>query len=254
MPEKQSNSNELLKFAIKTAKESAKILLQAQKKAKIVKHKKLGDYALDADYKSEQHIIERIRQEFPNHDILAEETGHKHKKSDYLWIIDPLEGTLNYAHNMPIWAINIALFYKNQPLIGVIYSPQLKELFYAQKNKGAYLNNKKIKVSTEKQIEKSFFSGPAHHLAQTKIPPPLLRALGCRGLELAYVANGRFEACIKLRGNDPYGYGAGSIIITEAGGKITDIKGKKWDLNSQGAIASNGKIHAQLIQIVNNIS
>lgn len=251
MQEKQSN---LLKFAIKLAKESGQILLRAQKTAKIKKYKKQGDYALDSDYKSEQHIMKKITEKYPEHDILTEETGHHHKDSEYLWIIDPLEGTLNYARHLPIWAVNIGLFHKGQPHTGVIYSPTTNELFYAQKGKGAYLNGKKIHVNKDTNLLKSFFAGPSHHIAQIPLSNKLIRNIGCAGIELAYVACGRFTARIKLHGNDPYGYGAGSIIILEAGGKITDSEGKPWNLRSDGAIASNGKIHNKILNLNGNTS
>ncbi len=246
MQEKQS---ELLRFAIGLAKESASILLKQQKTAKIVKYKERGDFALDADYKSEEHIMKRIREKYPDHDILTEETGHHHKKSDYLWIIDPLEGTLNYAHNLPIWAVNIGLFYKGQPFIGVVYSPLLKELFYAEKGKGAYLNGKRIHVNKDSELSKSFCSVTTIKPGKISISEYIVRELGCAGIELSYVACGRFSARIKHHGSDPYGYGAGSIIILEAGGKITNTKGKQWNLKSDGVLATNGKLHDKMLKL-----
>ncbi len=252
MQEKQSS---LLKFAITLAKESARILLKVQNKAKIVQYKGTGgDFALNADIASEQHVMKRIRQKYPHHDILTEETGHHHKDSDYLWIIDPLEGTLNYAHHLPIWAVNIGLFYKMKPYLGAIYAPETKELFYASKGKGAYLNGKRIHVNKDTNLMKSFFCGSVKQLCNVQISGHLLRALGCGGVELAYVACGRFGARILRHGNDPYGYGAGSIIVLEAGGKLTDCEGKQWNLRSDGAIASNGKIHEKLLNLTNNTS
>ena len=251
MQEKQSD---LLSFAIKLAKESAKILLKDHKKARIVKYKGKGDFALDADYKSEQHIMKRINEKYPQHDILTEETGHHHKKSDYLWIIDPLEGTINYSHHLPIWAVNIGLFYKNKPFIGVVYAPVIKEFFYAMKGKGAYLNGKRIHVNNDTEINKSFFAVSPKVFCADLISKNLTRRLGCAGIELSYVACARFGANIKMHGTDPYGYGAGSIIVLEAGGKITDTKGKEWNLKSDGAVASNGKLHDKLLKILGNIS
>jgi myo-inositol-1(or 4)-monophosphatase len=240
-----------LEFAIKTAKEAAKLLLKMQTTAKKVTIKDKGDYALDADIKSEKYILTQIRKNYPTHDILTEETGHHHKKSDYLWIIDPLEGTLNYAHKLPIWAVNIGLYYKGEPSIGVVYAPLLNELFYAQKGKGTYLNGKKIHVNNDTELIKSFFVESITTLPSLQISPKLIRKIGCGGIELAYVAAGRFTAKIKAKGQDPYGFGPGNILVTEAGGKITDIKGNKWNLKSEGAISSNGKIHDKLIKLIN---
>ena len=251
MQEKQSD---LLRFAISLAKESAQLLKKMQKNAKIVQKKVQGDFALDADIASEQHVMKRIRQKYPSHDILTEESGHHHKDSEYLWIIDPLEGTLNYAHHLPIWAVNIGLFYKGKPHLGVIYAPILKELFHAAKGKGTYLNEKKINVNKETDIMKSFFAVGMPFVENVPISRTLQRGIGCAGVELAYVACGRFAAKIKPRGNDPYGYGAGSIIVLEAGGKLTDMKGNPWNLKSNGALASNGKMHDKLLKLFSNTS
>ena len=247
MQEKQSD---FLRLAVRLAKESASILKRMQPRAKIAVNKGAGDFALNADITSEKHIIAGIRKHFPHQDILAEESGHSHSTSDYLWVIDPLEGTLNYAHGLPLWAVNIGLFYKGEPLVGVIYAPVLNELFYASCGKGTFLNGKRIHVSHETDLVKSFFSGSVRHLASINLPRNTLRALGCCGLELAYVACGRFGGRIKLRGNDPYGYGAAACIIKEADGMITDAIGKPWTLKSDGCLASNCVLHKKLIEIM----
>jgi len=240
-----------LKFAIKLAKESGNMLEKMQNKAKIKTYKgKEGDFALDADIKSEKYIMKAIKKKFPTHTILTEESGEHLKDSDYTWIIDPLEGTLNYAHKLPIWAVNIALWYKGQALLGVVYEPKLNELFYAEKGKGAYLNGKRIKVNKDKEVLKSFFTGNVKHFCELNISRHLLRYYGCAGVELAYVAAGRFTARVKLSGKDVFGNGAGTILITEAGGKITDPRGKKWNLDSNGIIASNGKMHDKIIKLI----
>lgn len=251
MQEKQSS---FLRYAVKLAKESANILQRMQNKARIVKQKGKGDFALNADNASEQYILKEIRRKYPHHDILTEETGHHHQKSDYLWMIDPLEGTLNYAHHLPLWAVNIGLFHKGKPFVGVVYLPILKELFYAEKGKGAYLNGKKIHVNKDTDLLKTFIATTTLNLTQIPISGYLLRGLGCAGMDLSYVACGRFGAKIKLIGNDPYGYGAPAIIIQEAGGKVTDLHGKPWNLNSNGALASNGKLHDKLLKLLSNIS
>lgn len=251
MPAKRSNSSEYLSFAKQLAKESATILQRAQKRPKIVKHKgKQGDYALEADYQSEQHILGRIKKTYPDHGILTEETGKHDADKDYLWIIDPLEGTLNYAHHLPYWAVNIALWHKKTPLVSVVHAPAINELFHAENGKGAHLNGKTITVTKNSKIMDGFYTGNVDHFCEMELSRKLLRYLGCAGLELAYVACGRFDARIKRRGNDPFGYGAGALLVTEAGGKITDMNGKPWKLNSDGALASNGAIHHKLLKLI----
>ena len=252
MQEKQSD---LLKFAIQLAKESAQILLKGHKKAKILKYKgETGDFALDMDVKSENHVLQRIRKKYPHHDILTEETGHHHKTSDYLWVIDPLEGTVNYAHQLPIWGVNIGLLYKKEPFIGVCYAPVLKELFYAEKGKGTYLNGKRIHVNHETEIMKALYSSALPDVERIPISRTLIRGWSCIGVEMAYVALGSFAARIKLRGKDPYGCVTGSILVLEAGGKVTDPQGRPWSLKSEGIIASNGKLHDKLLKLINSTS
>ena len=249
----QEKPSDLLKFAIQLAKEGAKIM-RTCKSPKIVTYKEAGDFALDVDVRSEKHILRRIKQKYPKHSIITEETRGHEKKSDYTWIIDPLEGTLNYKHCLPFYAVNIGLFYKGKPFIGVVNSPILNEMFYALKGKGAYLNGKRIHVNKDKEIIRSFFTGNVKHFCELNISRHLLRSLGCTGLEMSYVASGRFGARIKVSGQDPYGYGAGSIIVLEAGGKLTDMKGKPWNLKSNGALASNGLLHNKLLKLFSNIS
>ena len=246
----QEKHSDLLRFAIQLAKESAHLLERMHKKAKIVTYKKEGDFALDADVASENYILKKIREKYPDHDILTEESGHHHKDSDYLWVIDPLEGTLNYAHHLPLWGVNIGLMYKGQPFLGVLYAPVLKELFYALKGKGAYLNGKRIHVNNDTDIMKSFYSVSFKQVGRISLSYRLLRALSAASIELAYVACGRFGARIKMGGIDPYGYATGSILVLEAGGKITDIKGDPWNLKSDGALASNGKLHDKLLKLI----
>lgn len=246
----QDETSNFLEFAKSVAKESAKILIEARPNSKIAVQKDNCDYALDADLKSEQHILKRINEKYPQHSILTEESGFHDKNSQYLWVIDPLEGTLNYKNGLALWAVNIALFKENEPILGVIYAPDMDEMYTAERGKGSKLNGKKISVSGEEHIEKSFYAGSVKHLQELNLPSKILRALGCCGIELAYVACGKFGARIRTRGKDPYGYGAGSILVLEAGGKITDTKGQKWTLESEGVIASNSLLHEGILKLL----
>jgi len=250
----QENTSEYLKFALKIAKESAALLERMQPRPKVKVNKGRGDFALNADLASEKLIVNAIRKKYPAHDILTEESKHHHMDSDYLWIIDPLEGTLNYAHKLPLWAVNIGLWKNGKPIVGVVYAPKLNELYTANSGKGAFLNGKKIHVNQEHDILRTFISGSIKHLAALGISGHVLRSLGCCGLELCWVASGRFGARVKLHGNDPYGYGACACIVAEAGGMLTDLYDKPYSLQSDGAIASNGKLHEKLLNLVNSTS
>lgn len=240
-----------LKFAVQTAKGAAKILMKKKGHAKVVTKKKIGDFALDADYAAEKYIIGKIKKKYPTHSILSEEVGEEMKKSKYLWVIDPLDGTLNYSHDLPIFSIAIALLKNGEPISSVVYAPMLNELFTAEKGKGAYLNGKKLRVNKDNSIKKCNLTGSAIQFCvlKKKVSRHFFRALGCSSIELGYIAAGRFSARLKARGSDPYGYAAGSLLITEAGGKITDMKGKKWHIDSDGILASNKHIHKTILNL-----
>lgn len=250
----QEKTSDYLDFAVKLAKDSARLLERMQSKARVKVDKGKGDFALDADIASEKLIVSAIRKKYPTHDILTEESKHQHCDSEYLWIIDPLEGTLNYAHKSPLWAVNVGLWKNGKPLLGVVYAPVLKELYTAVAGKGAFLNGKRIHVNKNDELLRTFIGGSVKHLAALGISGHVLRSLGCCALELCWVASGKFGARVKLRGNDPYGYGASACVILEAGGMLTDTQGKQYTLRSDGAIASNGKLHEKLLDLVNNIS
>lgn len=248
----QEKPTELLKFALKLAKESGTILTRLQKKAKISHYKGKGDFCLDADMASEKHLMKSIQKKYPNHSILTEETGYHAHNAEYIWVVDPLEGTLNYAHHVPIWGVVIGLLHQNKPILGVAYFPELKELYHAVKGKGAYCNGKRIHVNNITDLEKSFIALGVVEFKHLELPRYIQRCYGCTGFELARIARGDLNAKLKMKGSDPYGWVGGSILVTEAGGKVTDLKGNNWHLLSQGAVASNGAIHQKLLGLFSN--
>ncbi|RJQ19929.1 inositol monophosphatase [Candidatus Woesearchaeota archaeon] len=250
----QENTSEYLDLALTLTQKSSRLLLRMQPHAKINVEKGQGDFALDADIASEKLIVSGIRKKYPAHDILTEESKHQHTDSEYLWIIDPLEGTLNYAHKLPLWAVNIGLWKGGKPLLGVVYAPLLNELYTAVSGKGAFLNGKPIRVNTDRDLLHTFVAGSVKHLASLNLSGHVLRSIGCCALELCWVARGMLGARVKLHGSDPYGYGPTACIISEAGGKLTDPHGKPWKLRSNGAVASNGKLHKKLIALCGNTS
>lgn len=210
-----------------------------------------------ADIQAEKIILENIKQDFPDHRILSEEAGDNDKDSDYLWIIDPLDGTTNFSIHNPLWAVSISLLYKNQVKLGVIYAPFLEELYFAEKGKGATRNKTKIKVSdneTTKNIH-AFCHGSDQkdikkaikYYRYQKLNNLDCRQLGSASLELAYVASGRLES-ITIPGANSWDVAAGVLLVQEAGGKVTDFNNKKWNLQSKDMIASNKKTHSQILQ------
>ncbi len=249
MVKKEVSEQALLKVAKAAAKAAAKLLLSKQNNSKIKIRKNGWDYALDVDIRAEKLIKNLIKKKFPNHSFLCEESNLEKHKSEYLWIIDPLDGTLNYAHNIPLFAVSIAVVHQKKPIVGVIYIPKLSELFHTVKGKGAFLNNKKIHVNKTKGKKNIFIAGNPENwkIMSRNIYSSLTRYFGSSCFELAGVACGRLTARIKLKGKyDPFGSVAGFLLVKEAGGVVTEI-GKK--LSGRSYIASNKAAHKELCRI-----
>jgi len=258
-------------LTIKLAKQAGQVLLKNLERVEVVKFKDRQDIATNLDYKVEKIIINAIRKKFPEHNILSEEVRsiNKNKKSDYLWIIDPIDGTKYYIRGIPLFTISIALQYKNQIVFGLVYNPNTKEMFYAQKCRGAYLNGKKVRVSKQNNLKDAFvyvelpvFNLPINEFkkystifTKLNLSSYRTRAFGSGSLGLCYVASGDFEAYVNL-GNPTaiYDLAAGLIILKEAGGKITDFKNDSIKLNKQKnsllILASNGKVHNDILRLL----
>jgi len=250
--------------AIKAAKEAGKIILRYySKNVDAVYKDNTYDLVTKADIASENKIISIIKNKFPDHSILTEESGEEIHNSDYCWIIDPLDGTNNFYHKFPMFCVSIALYKKGKPLIGVVFDPLKNEFFCAEKNEGAYLNNKKILVSNVNCLSKSLLVLGFYYERGLLMRKSLgqmkkffyenvhgIRRTGSAALDLCYTACGRFDGYWELKLN-PWDYAAGSLILTEAGGRITNIQGKKYSLMMGNAAASNGKIHKYMIRILN---
>ncbi len=214
------------------------------------------------DVMSERIIMKEIKRYFPDHHILSEEAGDNKIKSDYYWIIDPIDGTTNFTMHNPLWAISIGLAFKGKLVLGVVYAPYLDELYVAEKNKGAFMNGKRIRVSNKKsgKILNAFCSGremkytkkAVRFFSYQRLNGGNCYLLGSASLELAYVAAGRLES-MTIPGALPWDVSAGILLVREAGGKVSDFSGKEWNLKSENMIASNGKIHQELLGILKKI-
>lgn len=250
-----------LETAIDAAKAAGDVLLRSYEKPKTIEYKGEVDLVTEVDRASEQLIIEKILSQYPTHALFAEEGGGRKSDSEYRWIIDPLDGTTNYTHNLPLFSISIALEYKREILVGVVYDPVRPELFYAEKDRGAYLNGKPIAVSKVSDLNRSLLvtGFPVHRREQAETNLQVFRAftlcsqgvrrLGSAALDICYVACGRFEAHweFRLRAWDT---AAGSRILTEAGGRITDFGGNAFDPFGTETLASNGRIHDSMIEVL----
>ncbi len=257
------NFNKEMAVAEKAIKKSSRILLGYFRQEKeLVKHMKTGrDFATEADFASEKSIIDSICRHFPEHNIFAEERGNLNKESDYLWLIDPLDGTLNFASGLPTWASMLALQYKGEIVLSIVSLPFLKEFCTAQKSKGTYLNGEKMKIRQKESINGwIYFCGIANYnkprvkkiFENTYNFTTNISMIGSVGAGGVFLSSNRIEAIIADWTN-PWDMAAPSLLIKEAGGTITDFSGKDWALDSKNFIASNPKIHSTLINRLTNI-
>lgn len=250
----------MLNTAILAAKEAGKILTDNFSKSHQIFTKKDLSLVSDIDKKAQDAIIKIISDKFPKHSILAEEGYFKKTESKYLWVVDPLDGTTNFLAGVPIFCVSIGLLISQQVVCGVIYQPITSELFYAEKDKGAYLNATKIFVSKKvelsncligfnrgRRLEDVKLHGSVINKLSLKIRSP--RIYGSIAYELAAVAAGKIDGVISL-GPALWDCAAGVILISEAGGKITDFSNQKWQIGSEQILATNGKIHNTILEII----
>ena len=249
------------KTAIKSALKGSEILQGYRGKVKKIGYKGVVNLLTEADRLSEDRIIKIIQKNFPEHNILTEESKGYEKKSDYKWIIDPLDGTTNYAHGFPVYCISIALEKEGEIILGVVYNPVLKELFLAEKNKGAFLNDKRIYISKTRDLSKSLLAtGFPYDIRESKVnnlghfknfalTSQAIRRAGSAALDLCYLAKGIFDGFWELK-LSPWDTAAGILIVKEAGGKVTNFSGEKFSIYAKDILATNGKIHNQMIQVL----
>ncbi|MFQ5953337.1 MAG: inositol monophosphatase family protein [Candidatus Omnitrophota bacterium] len=244
--------------AIDVAKEAGRYTLDRMCHLKQISHKSgRADLVTDVDKKCEEIITTRIKTEFPTHSILAEESGEYAREAEYRWIIDPLDGTTNYAHCFPIYCISIGIQSEDVIKFGVVYDPTRDELFTAEEKKGAFLNGSPIKVSSIESLQDSLVvTGFAYnmegkianldHFTKMLRSAQAVRRLGSAAMDLCYVACGRLDGFWEL-GLNPWDTAAGQLIVKEAGGKITTLKGDSFDIYKKEIAASNGFIHEEML-------
>jgi myo-inositol-1(or 4)-monophosphatase len=260
--------NNYLEAAIEIAQEAGKILREEMDRPPTISHKAEFDLVTQADRRSEALIVSRLQKYFPDHSIGAEEgTGRdagKDATSEYRWHVDPLDGTTNFAHAYPCFCVSIALAYKTDLLVGVVYNPIYNELFAAARGQGATFNGKKMHVSKIDALKNSLLcTGFPNHDRQSNPNFRLywdftLRSHGVRrdgsaALDLCYVAIGRFDSFWEF-GLNPWDVAAGIVIVEEAGGKITDMQGQPYALGGPSILASNNLIHDQMIKVAAEVS
>lgn len=247
------------------SKETAVFIQQQRKKitSSSIETKSKNNFVTFVDKGSERRLVKGLKKILPEAGFITEEGTIAREKKKYLWIIDPLDGTTNFIHGLPCYCISLALFDSEakEMLIGVIYEPNLNEIFYATKNGGAFLNGKKISVTKTKKLNSSLLvtGFPTYDYSRMEEYIKLfrhlmrnthgLRRMGSAAVDLAYTACGRFDAFYEYSLN-PWDVAAGALIVTEAGGKISDFSGKNNWLFGKEIIASNGKTHKAMVATV----
>jgi len=224
----------------------------------------ISNLVTEVDKKSEAKIIEVIKAEFPSDHILSEEIGAIDSSSDTKWIIDPIDGTINYAHAIPICCVSIGVEKAGEIVMGAIYNPFGNELFFAEKEKGAFLNDIKISVSKESLLAKSLLvtgfpyntgnnpNRPVDVFAAIVNKDIPVRRLGSAALDICWTACGRFDGFWEYNLN-AWDVAAGYLILLEAGGKVTDFNGGKYSVYNKEILASNGLIHDELLKVIQNV-
>jgi myo-inositol-1(or 4)-monophosphatase len=239
------------------AREAGALLMHYFHQHLKVEYKGDADLVTAADRASEVLIRERIQQQFPGHDVLGEEQGLNDQGSDYRWYVDPLDGTTNFAHGFPVFAVSMALEYKGVRIAGVVYDPTRNELFAAEQGGGATLNDEKIHVSQTAALKESLLATgfPSHKrhknpnihfYHQITLRTHGVRRAGSAALDLCNVASGRFDGFWEFNLN-PWDTAAGALFVEEAGGKVSRFDGSPFELDSRETLASNGLLHDALL-------
>jgi myo-inositol-1(or 4)-monophosphatase len=256
--------SEYLNTAIKAAREAGSLLTEMQAAPFTIEKKGEVNLVTDADRGAEALIRRIILEKFPGHDFMGEEGTASNQKSRYLWVVDPLDGTTNYAHHFPVWCVSICLLENRNPIAGCVYNPNLNECFTAERGNGAYLNDKRIEVSKTATLLESLLTtgfpydireSPNNNLNEFSfftVHAQAIRRAGSAALDLAYVASGRFDGYWEFK-LSPWDIAAGSLLVEEAGGMLTNWRGAQFDIFKGEVVASNGLIHDEMLSVLRNI-
>ncbi|MEK8085024.1 inositol monophosphatase family protein [Aquabacterium sp. A3] len=253
----------MLNIAIKAARAAGAIINRASLDVErlTVTAKSHNDFVTEVDQAAEDTIIATILEAYPGHGILAEESGRSHgaKNSEYVWIIDPLDGTTNFIHGFPVYAVSIALAFRGQLQQAVVYDPTRNDLFYASKGKGAYLNDRRIRVSKRTRMLECLigtgfpfrkgdnFQRYLKMFEEVMVQCAGVRRPGAASLDLCYVAAGYYDGFFET-GLSPWDVAAGALIITEAGGLVGNFTGEPDFLYQREVVAGNPRIYGQLVK------
>lgn len=253
----------ILKAAKQYALGAGAILKKGFHKKKRIVYKGRIDPVTEFDLKSENYLVSQIKQDFPGHAILAEEgsTANIKARGGYRWVLDPLDGTVNFAHGFPMYCVSVGVEYDGRLEVGVVFDPERDELFYAAHGKGAFLNGRRIEVSQERRLDRALLAtGFAYDIgtarknnlglfARMAKKAQGIRRPGSAALDLCWVAGGRMDGFWELK-LYPWDTAAALIILSEAGGKYTRINGKKYSIHDKDLLASNGPLHKPMQKVL----
>jgi myo-inositol-1(or 4)-monophosphatase len=255
----------MLNIAVKAARAAGAIINRAALDLEVLKVGSKGpnDYVTEVDQAAEQAIIDVLLEAYPAHGILAEESGRSrgNKSSEYVWIIDPLDGTTNFVHGFPVYAVSIALAHRGVVQQAVVYDPTRNDLFYASRGRGAFLNDRRLRVSKRTRLADALvgtgfpFRRGDNFKRYVKIMEEVMQACaglrrpGAAALDLCYVAAGWYDGFFET-GLNPWDVAAGSLMITEAGGLVGNFTGEADYLYQREVVAGNPKVYGQLVQLL----
>jgi len=253
----------VLNFAIQVARDAGNLLVQRLGAAQITNKGDI-DLVTEADIAAEELIIDRIRSHYPLHGILAEESGEAiqegSSRSEWKWIIDPLDGTTNYAHGYPCFCVSIGVEHAGALEIGVVYDPMRNEMFAAERGQGATLNERRIRVSNVEELNSAMMCTGFPYDVRTRpdfardftnftLHAQAVRRDGSAALDLAYVACGRFDGFWE-DGLNTWDIAAGALLVSEAGGRITNFENEPLDIYTKKVVASNGRVHNAMLRLL----
>ena len=255
----------MLDKVIYIAREAGEVLRGGFGKNFSIEYKtNVANLVTEYDKKSEKIIIDFIKKEFPTHSVLAEESGSHESTGEYLWVIDPLDGTTNFAHGLPIFSVSIGVQKNGEMICGVVYDVMRDAMYSAEKGSGTFCNGRKLSVSTNDDLHKSVlvtgFPYNVHEnpdnayerFAAFLRVARAVRRLGSAAIDMCYVAEGVFDGFWEVSLN-AWDMAAGMIIVEEAGGLITDFSGNPTNIFGKQILASNGKVHKAMIDVMNNM-
>lgn len=253
--------HDLLEFAVHLAFESGRIQKKYFEKKLSIGYKGEINLVTNVDLECENRIIELVRLNFPDDEVISEEKTNLFEKGKNRWIVDPLDGTTNYAHGYPFFCTSIGYEEGGRITLGLVYNPITEELFWARQGEGAYFNGNPLKVSTTNVLKQALLvtgfpydvatnpNNNLNHWAAFIMRAQALRRDGSAGLNLSYVAAGRFDGFWELK-LSPWDMAAGVLIVREAGGTVTSLSGDEFNLYGGGIVASNGRIHQEMLGVI----